>query len=145
MPEKIYPGYLQYCLREWHQKQEKGCKYLPKLKSFALTLQFYSPKANDFIQKTFNLALPHPVQIRKWYTKVPAEPGFTQPAFEALGVQAKNGEKVWCSFMIDEMAIKKHVSWDGKKYHGYVDLGNDAELDDLPLLQRMHLFLWQFV
>ena len=28
------------------------------------------------------------------------------------------------------MAIRKHVSWDGKKYRGYVDLGNDAEVDD---------------
>ncbi len=32
--------------------------------------------------------------------------------------------------MIDEMAIRKHVSWDGKKYRGYVALGNDAEVDD---------------
>ena len=55
----------------------KGCKYSPDLKSFALTLQFYSAKAYDFVRKTFNLALPHRVQIRKWYTKVLAKPGFT--------------------------------------------------------------------
>ena len=44
----------------------KGCKYSPQLKSFALTLQFYSSKAYNFVRKTFNLALSHPVQIRKW-------------------------------------------------------------------------------
>ena len=52
----------------------KGCKYSPQLKSFALTLQFYSAKAYDSVRKTFSLALPHPVQIRKCYTKVPANP-----------------------------------------------------------------------
>lgn len=36
----------------------KGCKYSPELKSFALTLQFYSSKAYEFVRKTFNLALP---------------------------------------------------------------------------------------
>ena len=39
----------------------KGCKHSPELKSFALTLQFYSAKAYDFVRKTFNLALPHPI------------------------------------------------------------------------------------
>ena len=101
----------------------KGCKYSPHLKSFALTLQFYSAKGYDFVRKTFNLALPHRVQIRKWYTKVPAEPGFTAPTFLALSQRVKNtGRKVICSLMIDELAIKKHVSWNGKKFRGYVDL-----------------------
>ncbi len=28
------------------------------------------------------------------------------------------------------MAIKKHVSWNGKQFRGYVDIGNGAEEDD---------------
>ena len=36
----------------------KGCKYSPELRSFALTLQFYSAKAFEFVRQTFNLALP---------------------------------------------------------------------------------------
>ena len=32
--------------------------------------------------------------------------------------------------MIDDMAIKKHVSWDGQIFRGYVDLGNDVQDDD---------------
>ena len=32
--------------------------------------------------------------------------------------------------MLDEMAIKKHVSWDGTKFQGYVDLGIGLEDDD---------------
>ena len=112
----------------------KGCKYSPELKSFALTLQFYSSKAYEFVRKTFNLALPHQVQVRKWYSKIPAEPGFTEPAFKALQFKVeeanKKGQKVICSLMLDEMAIRKHVSWDGVKFRGYVDVGNGAEEND---------------
>ena len=54
-------------LKRMTSKAGKGCKYSPELKSFALTLQFYSTKAYNFVRKTFNLAVPHPVQIRKWY------------------------------------------------------------------------------
>ena len=49
-----------------------------------MTHQFYSSKAYKFVRKTFNLALPHESQIRKWYAKIPADPGFTEPAFNAL-------------------------------------------------------------
>lgn len=55
-----------------------------EFRSFAMTLQFYSAKAYEFVRKSFNLALPHQAQIRKWYGKVPAEPRFTKPAFQAF-------------------------------------------------------------
>ena len=32
--------------------------------------------------------------------------------------------------MLDEMAIRKHVSWDGVKFRGYVDVDNGAEEND---------------
>ena len=112
----------------------KGCKYSPELCSFALTLQFYSTKVYEFVRRTFNLSLPHQSQIRRWYSKIPAEPGFTEPAFKALSAKVteaqKEGKQVICSLMLDEMNIKKHVSWDGKRFRGYVDIGNDTEDDD---------------
>ena len=119
-------------LKRMNSNSGKGCKYSPELKSFALTLQSY--KAYEFVRKTFNLALPHQVQVRKWYSKIPAEPGFTEPAFKALQFKVeeanKKGQKVICSLMLDEMAIRKHVSWDGVKFRGYVDVGNGAEEND---------------
>ena len=82
----------------------------------------------------FNLALPQKAQIRKWYGKVPAEPGFTKPVFTALAAKVeeatKKGYVVSCSLMLDEMAIRKHICWDGKRMRGYVDLGNDVQDDD---------------
>ena len=115
-------------------KSGKGVKYPPTLRSFALTLQFYSTKAYNFVRKTFNLALPHPAQIRKWYSKIPADPGFTEPTFQALSAKVNDakekGRTVLCSLMLDEMAIRKHVSLNGGQLCGYVDLGNGAADDD---------------
>ena len=92
-------------------KSGKGVKYPPIIRSFALTLQFYSTKAYDFVRKTFNLALLHRAQIRKWYSKIPADPGFTEPAFQALSAKVKvakeKGRTVLCSLILDEMAITK--------------------------------------
>ena len=65
---------------------------------------------------------------------VPLEPVFTEPAFKDLEVKVKeatdSGTSVLCSLMLDEMAIKKHVSWDGVKFRGYVDLGTGVADDD---------------
>ena len=71
MLQRNFSGVPVELFKRMSTNSGKGCKYSPQLKSFALTLQFYSAKAYDFVRKTFNLALPHPVQIRKWCTKVP--------------------------------------------------------------------------
>eukprot|EP00795_Rhopilema_esculentum_P013870 gene13870-4818_t len=113
------------------KKTGKGVKYSPETKSFALTLQFYSAKAYEFVRRTFNYALPHQAQIRRWYSKIPAEAGFTEPSFLAIKrkVESSN-EKVVLSLMLDEMSIRKHIAWDGTKFRGYVDLGCGNESDD---------------
>ena len=43
--------------------------------------------------------------------------------------------------MLDEMSIKKHVSWDGHKYQGYIDLGNGADDDSLPMAKDALVFM----
>ena len=61
-----------------------------------MTLHFYSAKAYEFVRKTFNFALPHQANIPKWYAKIPAEPEFTKPAFDAVrencNSQSEGGE-----------------------------------------------------
>lgn len=116
-----------------------------ELKSFALTLQFYSAKAYEFVRQSFSLGLPHQRQIRRWYSKIPAEPGFTEPAFQALQIKADEardqGKEIVCSLMLDEMAIRKHVSWDGQKFRGYVDIGNDVEDDSSAIAKDALVFM----
>ena len=146
MLESNFSGVSFALLKRMNLKSGKGSKYSPELKSFALTLQFYSSKASEFVRKTFNLAIPHQVQVRKWYAKVPAEPGFTNPAFQALKFLKveeanKKGEKIICSLMLDEMAIRKHVSWDGKRFRGYVDVGNGTDENDSSPVAKEALVL----
>ena len=110
-----------------------------------MTLQYYSAKAYEHVRTTFNLALPHQAQIRKWYSKIPAGPGFTQPAFDALKAHVEKrkskNQHVLCALMLDEMAIRKDVSWNGKSFLGYVDLGCDVNDDDSSPVAKNALVL----
>ncbi len=56
----------------------------PELRAFALTLQFYSTKAYEYVRETFCLALPHVRTLQDWYTSINGNPGFTQEAFDML-------------------------------------------------------------
>ena len=70
-------------------KSKSPRKYTTNMKSFALTLHFYSSKAYNFLRNSFSFALPHPKTITRWYSKIPADPGFTEPAFKALQLKVK--------------------------------------------------------
>ena len=109
-------------------------KYSKELKSFALTLQFYSSKAYGYVRKMFNFVLPHPSTIRRWYTAVPAEPGFTELAFRAIKCAVEmSTQEIVCALMLDEMAIRRHVAWDGEKYRGFIDLSCGVDDDNSSL------------
>lgn len=62
-------------------------KYPPALRSFAMTLHFYSPKAYNFVRQKFCRALPDPSTLRSWYASINGEPGFTTESFEALKIK----------------------------------------------------------
>ncbi len=41
-----------------------------------------------------------------------------------------------------KLPLRKDISWDGKKYHGYVDLGNNGVVDDtLPVAKDALVFM----
>lgn len=127
-------------------KSAKWLKYPLELKSFALTLPFYSAKAYEFVWRTFNEALPHQSNIRRWYSTIPADPGFTQASFQAIRIKveeaAQVGTQVVCSLMLDEMSIKKHVSWDGTRFRGYVGM---EQMMICLLLPKMPLSSWSSI
>ncbi|XP_047129514.1 putative uncharacterized protein DDB_G0286901 [Hydra vulgaris] len=68
--------------------------YPPELRSFALTLNFYSAKAYSYVRKTFNIALPHPRTIQKWYESVDCSPGFSKEALVTLHSKVKEAQKI---------------------------------------------------
>jgi hypothetical protein len=118
------------------QKKSKKFKrkYSKELKSFAITLQFYSGKAYNYVRKTFDLCLPHENVVRKWYTTVGAEAGFTRDAFETLAKKVEEekekNKSVIVNLTFDEVSIKKKIEWTGDKFIGHIDLGLGTEPDD---------------
>ena len=101
--------------------------YQKELKAFAVTLQFYSSKAYNFVRNTFDLALPHENVIRRWYSSVNAVPGFTEESFLTLEAKVKEesylGNEVIVALTFDEMSIRKWTHFDGTKFIGCVDMG----------------------
>ena len=134
--ENTFSGVPQEIMKRLVQQKKKKNPgaYPPELRSFALTLKFYSTKAYNFVRKSFDLGLPHTSAIRSWYSCIEGEPGFTKATFSAMSAKVsaskKNGQDVLCSLMLDEMAIRKHVEWDGKRFRGFVDLGTGLSDDD---------------
>ena len=117
--------------------------YPSELRAFALTLQFYSTKAYNYVRQHFNLALPSLSAIRRWYQSVNGEPGFTQEALVALKARAEHAsaKPLLCSLMIDEMAIRQHVEWNGSKFRGCVDLGSGICDDSTPVATEVLVFM----
>jgi len=108
--------------------------YSPQLRCFALTLHYYSPRAYEFVRDTFKSCLPHPKTLISWYRSVDGEPGFTAEAFQAIKEKAAvTKQKIVFSLVIDEMAIRKKLEFDGKRWHGHVEFGltaNEEKIDD---------------
>jgi len=103
-------------------------KYSIELRRFAITLNFYSPKAYRFVRDEFNCVLPCPRTLSKWYVHVDAEPGFTKEAIDTLFLVCKNSAtQIYCSLLMDEISIRKHVEWDGYTYHGYNNFGSEIQ------------------
>ena len=128
------------------QKKNPGA-YPKELRSFAMTLKFYSAKAYKYVRESFDLGLPHPSVVRSWYNVMDGEPGFTKETLTALQAKVstgkRDGHKVVGSLMLDEMSIRKHVQWDSKaeKYRGFVDLGTDIDDDSLPEATEALVFM----
>jgi hypothetical protein len=104
------------------QLTSKNAKFTPELRAFALTLNFYSPRAYNNVRSTFNNLLPHPVTINKWYSSVNGDPGFTEEAFEAIKLRVANcnhSKTIVVNLVLDEMAIRQKVEYSGDKFHGY--------------------------
>jgi len=55
-----------------------------KLRSFALTLNFYPSNAYNYVRKKNSKCLPHPSTLRKWYTVVDGSPGITKESLVAI-------------------------------------------------------------
>lgn len=124
-------------------------KYSEKVRAFALTLQFHSPRAYKFVREQFNDHLPHPSTMRKWYmvSKTDGKPGFSKSSMDALQTLAQEhkskGEQLVCALIYDEMAIRRHIEWSDaeKRFVGRVDYGFNVKNDALPMAKNAIVYM----
>ena len=80
----------------------------------------------------FDLCLPAPKTISKWYSSVDGSPGYTKESLNALKLVAQNNRTdhpILCSLLMDEMSIRQHIEFTGNETLGYVDLGSGISAD----------------
>lgn len=117
-------------------------EYSIEIRKFAITLNFYSPKAYNYVRRRFSNCLPHPKTLMRWYASVNADPGFCKEAFDMLKLKVENTSyPIYCALSFDEMAIRQHVEYDGKKYFGYVDFGNGLQSDSTEIAKEAIVFM----
>lgn len=118
------------CLRSGQKCQ----RYSENIRRFCLTLQFYSPKAYEYLRSTFNQNLPAQRTIRSWYSSLDCSPGFTESAFSALRQRADdakaNGEELLVGLIFDGMSMRKHSQFNRatKQFMGHNTAGNSNTL-----------------
>lgn len=107
--------------------------YSTALKDFASTLLFYSMGAYTYVRNMFLKSLPHPRTVRRWLSKVDFSPGINQVVLhnikKLIDQNAKDGKELQFGMQVDEMSIKRWIEWDGKMYHGVVDVGLNCNSD----------------
>lgn len=117
-------------------------QYSGEVRCFVLTLDFYSPKAYEYVREMFKKSLPSRRTLQKWYRTVSCKPGFHEECLQTLKQKVRASQKpVFCSLMMDEMSIRKNIHWDGKKFVGYVDFGVDADSDSTPVAKEALVFM----
>lgn len=117
-------------------------KFPPALRTFALTLHFYSPKAYEFVRNTFNSCLPHPRTLSKWYSSIDGKPGFITEALRAIKIKISGSpRKILVNLVLDEIHIMKKIEWNGKEVFGYINFGTKIDSDAIPEATQALVFM----
>lgn len=98
-------------------RKVKG-EYTPEIRSFPMTLHFYSTKAYNYVRKTFHNNLPNRV--------VDGSPGFTVGALEAIKLRSKKKTAI-VNLVIDEMSIRAQLIYHQWRFHGCVYFRDDHD------------------
>lgn len=92
-------------------------------------MHYYSPRAYEFIRKTFHNHLPHSKTIQNWYANsdIRGDPGLQGYNIERLksisnGYKKEHNTQILCSLVFDEISLRKQVFWstDQLECVGYV-------------------------
>lgn len=111
-------------------------RFPQELKTFALHLNFFAPKAYKYVKETFDTCLPHPRKISSLYQNSNYYPGFTSQAFLSITHVAATRirRKFVCNIVLDELQIRKQqIEWDHShsKSFGFVNFGDDKSENNI--------------
>ena len=109
-----------------HGIKKKGRRYSPDLKSLAISIYHASGKAYKLLTKLF--ILPSKSSLRRYISKMPTSPGFSQGAINIIKskvAQMDEKEKL-VTLCMDEMSLKTHLYYDiaADKIVGLEDYGS---------------------
>ena len=98
-----------------HMKKNNGKRYMPEMKSFALSLYHISGKAYRLISKFFNL--PSKRSLSNWISDLPKCPGLTTAALNVIEAKVKcmNNASRLCTISMDEMSFKTSLLYDSTR------------------------------
>lgn len=128
---------------------QKGTKYSANARAFCLQLSYISPRAYDLVRTTFQNNLPARSTMRSWYANCDfsSPPGINHKALKSLEVKVAakkvSGCQLVCSLCVDEMAIRKHIQWNGstKTLLGYPSYGGKHCTNDKECAKQAIVFL----
>lgn len=130
--------------------QRQGNKYNEDVRSFALTMNYLSRRAYNFLREKFNNHLPSLSTVRKWYANSSAngQPGITKESLDTLRTLVNNAKsnnnEIVCALNLDEMHIRRHVQWcdNQKKFIGHITYGSrQNHADYLPVASNALVFM----
>lgn len=133
--------------------------YSEAVRTFCLSVQYYSPRTYAYIREKFNNTLPHAATLRSWLnnSNIDASPGIIASALEVVQNRTQkmreDGKTLICNLVFDEMSIRKHGQWCPRTrcFVGYStfgvyasdpnDLNTDESPDDLPVANQAIVFM----
>lgn len=137
---------IMECL-QFGRKLKKSNQYVDAVRSFAITLHYYSPRAYQFLRSKFSNNLPDPSCIRSWISNCSGFGEICAGALETLKNIAdelkSRGKQFICSMSFDEMSIRKHVQWSDakKKFQGFITFGRKNSNGEIPVANQALAFL----
>lgn len=122
--------------------------YSSVVRLFCFTVNFYSPKAYEYIREYFNRNIPGIRTLRSWYSSINGSPGFTDCAFDALKQKVNDartdGKELICGLIFDEMSVRTLCQWDAakKQFLGNITNGKEGQYDICsPLAKNALIFM----
>lgn len=121
--------------------QAKTSTYNAELRKIALTLHFYSPRGYQYARQLCGNLLPAASTLRRYYSVLDGNPGFTEEALKAIKIRSRN-QPVVCNLVLDEISIRERLHASNSKLYGVIDLGTgiqdscDRDTEDIPMANK---------